>query len=386
MAQEPSTEEPVADAGRLARSVFIFPSPQQVATIERYAADSPTPLAVVLPSRGDDRGGPVEFFGEDEFVAWSSGRSGDRWLCCGELAVYFVAKHRDIAGELSFNPICLDMLTKLRMGEELGKAGLSVLPKQRLSTLLENGRLEFPLIVKPNFGFASALVKRIRDRAALDEYVLNCAQMWARSPIAAYQREYIGLDGPPGPDNIIVEPDCSHATFYSVPFHVRGGAVEGMYPGLGERYEGDELSDFQWRAFRVPDTIPESASRLLREDFAKLASYFELKDGVFEAEFLFDQRRERLYVLEFSPRITGGAIPELIQHATGVDLRDLEVALFLRRAAAVAHAQRPRSCVYLREEVEEGAANASGFKGRLLARYEKRIGARLFHDSIYAVE
>jgi biotin carboxylase len=227
------------------------------------------------------------------------------------------------------------MLTKTGAAAVFDLAGVRRAPKADAPL---DGPLpaEPPFVVKPDFGFGSQLVKVVRDEAQWRAY----ADV-ARTPSgvrARYGRAYFA-DEPGLLDRFVAEP-LLDGTFLSVPF-VWDGAAVTAFPVSGAEAASTASTDFHWERFEAPARIDPAAFAALESDLARLAGPCELRPGVFEAELLLLAGGE-LCFLEFSPRPTGGVVPELVWHAYGVDIDELAVRCFLGERPAVARdAARP---------------------------------------------
>lgn len=360
--------------------VFVFPSRTQLEVIAREAERFAGSVVALVPDPAEDCG-RVRVIGEAAVTGGAVDLSRARWSCCGELGVYFVSANRRRAGRLSFGPVCLDMLTKLDMLRAFCLAGVHPTPKQPLRDALHAGTLSFPCVVKPNFGFASALVKRVSSMDELRAYTRAYAEARASSLARAYGARYLAHRPQEELDEILVEPDLSAGTFLSVPFHVAAGELRGVYPVAGERVRAGAGSDYEWEGFAYPAGLGDGELRAVRETLEGIARYCALETGVFEAELLLDRETGVVRVLEFSPRITGGSLPELIRAACGTDLHRLAVAAALGAAYEPAETHR-RPCRLVRTPAGQGGG---GEAGEVVARFEKRSGGALFHDTIHAM-
>ncbi|MEV6823580.1 ATP-grasp domain-containing protein [Amycolatopsis sp. NPDC051102] len=326
--REVSTEEgPVPDEA--AETLIVFPNRAQLATVAEAAAASGVPLTVVLP----DGSAPSEVAGvrvltAAEVAARPAPPPGARVMCCHESGVYWVAEHRAAVGTPNFAEVCLEMLVKTKLAAVLGELGVTVVAKHKLDLVDDRAALPYPAVVKPDFGFASMLVKRVADAGGLAEYERSYRQLRERSLLAEYDRFLAGYPDA-DPSGIVLEPDLSGDTlFLTVPFLVRAGELAGFFPVRGLAQRRDELTDFHWCAFGTGGVPPEAEAALDR-DLRLIAKGLRLTGGVYEIEALWEERTATLHVLEFSPRVTGGLIPELVRRSTGVDVELLGLLYFL---------------------------------------------------------
>jgi ATP-grasp domain len=248
-------------------------------------------------------------------------------LCLNELALYFATRERLSPDRCGFAPECLAALTKIPMGRLLSAAGLPVPPRRRFR-LSAPPAVDPPFVVKPNFGFASQLVCRIDTTDQWEKYVALAADEDAWPLRARYASEFFERE-PDILDHFIIEPDLSDGMFFSIPF-VFDGETTVSFPVQGWHASGGPATSFAWRAFRAPASIPNEAANDTEHQLTRLAAAVALRPGVYEVELLWRSGVGALY-LEFSPRPTGGLVPDLVRHSYGVDLNELAVLAFLGR-------------------------------------------------------
>ncbi|MGW4057588.1 ATP-grasp domain-containing protein [Amycolatopsis sp. NPDC004747] len=380
----PKPEEgPVPDEPT--ETLIVFPNRAQLATVAEAAAVSGVPLTVVLP----DGAPPPEVTGVRVLTAAAvAGRPapppGARLMCCHESGVYWVAEHRAAVGTPNFAEVCLEMLVKTKLAAVLGELGVTVVAKHKLDLVEDRAALPYPAVVKPDFGFASMLVKRVADAAGLAEYERSFRRLRERSLLAGYDRF---IDGYPDadPHGIVLEPDLSGATlFLTVPFLVRAGELAGFFPVRGLAQRRDELTDFHWCAFGTGGVPPEAQAALDR-DLRLLAKGLGLNGGVYEIEALWEAGTATLHVLEFSPRVTGGLIPELVRRSTGVDVELLGLLYFLGAEPGPGVAVSPdRDEPHVLALLGEGDEPPEQVRGVApVVSRPRRLGGTEFRDVIY---
>jgi thymidylate kinase len=367
-----------------AEHLIVFPNPAQLAAASRAALDTGTPLTAVLaPGVAIPAEAPagVTLLSAEQVAARTQAPAGARVMCGHESGVYWVAEHRRSVGQPNFAETCLRMLVKTRLAAELVNAGVTVAPKWPLPQVADPLTLPYPLVAKPNFGFASMLVKRIPDAAALSAYRRDYDRLRQRSLLTEYD-DFADRCTDADPAEVIVEPDLTASTiFLTVPFLVHGGTIAGIFPIRGEGQRHDDLTDFHWNAFRYGE-VPDGAVTALHRDLPRLVDAFALTGGVYEVEALYDETADVLYVLEFSPRVTGGFIPELVRRSTGVDLDFLGILYFLG-AGPVEPPPIPSEphLLILRPVDEEPPAVVADL--RRVATRRRRLGGADYVDEIY---
>ena len=355
----------------------MLPNDDQLDAAARVSEERGVPLTAVVDEATAGHHGRVALTTADALARRERAPHGARAMCCHERGVYWVAWHRQAVGALNFDERCLRMLTKADASRELAAAGVTVLPKRRLRP---GGEVppagEFPLVAKPNFGFASILVKRVPDPQALERYLQDFDRLRAQSMLEVYAdfaREHIG----PAAYDVVCEPDLSEqdSFFLTVPFLVQDGELRRLFPILGLDTRADRLTDFSWSRFHTGPTPPGAHEALARE-LELLVAGFGLSGGVYEIEALY--AGGRAHVLEFSPRVTGGLIPELVRLATGVDLHTHGLLYFLGINEPLPPAGQPRRLgLRLRRSDEPPDTDAPV----LMAR-ERVLGGITFVDEV----
>lgn len=309
--------------------IFLFPSAHQAEILEKLVQLHHKDIIIVKSENHTQQSDEILIFSEHQFVEWRKNRLNDIWFCCNERAVYFASLHRQFINNLNFELICLDMLTKADMGNVLGKAGVPVLLKKSLKIFDE---VEiFPIIVKPNFGFASALVKRITSQQELEKYTREYINFRNCSLIKSYQKDYFYNYDYKLLEEIMFEPDVSEGIFLSIPFIASPDGLIASFPVVGRKKIRTSESHFVWTEFQAPDHLPSEVRERVDRILDRLCKSFACSTSVFHAEIILDPKDSTPWVLEFSPRITGGNIPRLIYYSYGIDLDTyaLELALGL---------------------------------------------------------
>ena len=285
--------------------VFLFPPDYQRLLIKEMASNVDQEVVIVERKITDHALDSKNIIRLDveQFLPWAKGRSGDFWHCCHEAAVYFVARHRSIAGELSFDERCLDIVTKLKMHSFLDSLEIPVIKRIDLS----KGELptSFPVVVKPNFGFASTLVKRIASMNELRDYAEDYPKIKQDTLVGGYPEHLIPEMSAEEKDQLLIEPDLSSYRFFSIPFYVKKGELLAWFPVEGVQNNSDTISDFHWTGFDAPVQVSAPVTGKIERILERLASLAKTTT-VFEVEMLVDEHSGEVYVLEFSPRMVGG--------------------------------------------------------------------------------
>lgn len=354
----------------------LFPSERQLHLLEDLAPHASRDVAAVVQGLNPARArGSLRVLSTEEALVAARSDPSAAWFCCNEHAVYFAAKHRALAPVLGFRGQCLDMLTKIDMSAGLEAAGVRVIPKTILG-VQGNDCPSFPFVVKPNVGFASVLVRRIASRAELDEYCARFADNIGESLVQWYQGEYFSASAP----TVLVEPEIADGKFVSVSMCAVRGELAALFMVEGVERISNATSDYQWRKFRAPAALSPRSAGAIRQEMEKAVKAFATDHAVFEAEVLVDAVTEEPFVLEFSPRIVGGFIPELILHSFGVDLERAALAFALGIHAELAENAARRCLLINRDDT------SAGLPLTLLSAQSRTLGHRRIVDEVYALD
>jgi hypothetical protein len=359
-------------------NALVFPNASQLSAATRVACHADTSLLAVTDMELTDAY-PGLIVSPVSAAAGRTAPAGARAMCCHERGVYWVAQHRAAVGTLNFHEACLRMLTKAEMAAALSAAGVGVTRKYRLADVRDPASLPYPLIAKPNFGFASTLVKRIPNVDSLRKYQEEFAELRQRSLLTEYDGFAVGCLGADLLE-VVLEPDLSRLTrFLTIPFLVRDGKLTQYFPITGLSQHRSELTDFEWTGFHTGPV--RHAATAIEKVLSRLIPVLGLTGGVYEIEALYDDAEDRLFVLEFSPRVTGGSIPQLIQLAFGVDLDFLGMLNFLGVSVQPAQVHAARTLVLTIRRAESPVD--SELRGRpVLNRRVRWLGGSEYVDEI----
>jgi len=187
-------------------------------------------------------------------------------------------------------------------------------------------RLPFPVVCKPNFGFASGGVRVVDDAAGYQQAVrairrLNALLLRSRAM---------------GETGVVVEEFLSGPELAVDALTFNG--TTRTFSICSKRYpEGNELIDFAYWSRCSPDEHPTLASAAARA-VAALGYDF----GPSHTEVRWDDRRQRWQVLEIALRVGFvGQIGAMIQAGTTVDYNLLAAQCYLREPAAEQGLLRP---------------------------------------------
>jgi len=243
---------------------------------------------------------------------------------CSEAALYYIRSQPNYHNfRAPFSHECFDLFLKTQMAKQFTNAGIPYLPK----TIISGQPLSYPFIAKPNFGFASSFVKNIKTPADWDDYQDQVKEQYTSSIVGIFHNKYLSHIPTEVASTILTEPSRTDLNFFSVPFLVQNDAVHHIFPIsitgtlLGEKKTPRTMQ------FEFPASNKEKNEVAMLDACQKLVQHFKLDSGVYHAEFL--GNTQETYLLEFSPRLTGGALPMLVSLSINVNLLKFAISSFL---------------------------------------------------------
>jgi formate-dependent phosphoribosylglycinamide formyltransferase (GAR transformylase) len=172
----------------------------------------------------------------------------------------------------------------------------------------------YPVIVKPATGMAKVLASIVEDEAALLRYFEHVAQR--RDSLERGVKEELN-------EHFIVE-ELAQGPLYSIELaaDTRGNwaALTIIKRKTGRRNAVLEMGS------TVPSDLDDVRYDQAERYAISVAKVLGLDLGIFHVEFIMTLDGPRL--VEVNPRIAGGAIPDLVRTATGVNLFELLVRLY----------------------------------------------------------
>lgn len=314
-----------------AELAFLLPSERQARTLERCVERHAVVVTHPDVPYGERLAGDARF----TVVGHDGGTPAPaRVVCMNELAVYYASTLRD--HDPGFDAACFRTILKSEAAAALGSRGVATPRREVLGELPAKLPAEPPFVVKPDFGFASDLVRVIRDRDGWIEYRTAALDAAAFPLRRRYATELFGEDADQVLRRYVVEPFLEGWSMVSLPFAVAPEGAVAAYPVDGVEAGSSARSDFLWMTFSAPSAAPHGAQAVLTDLATRLRDGFSLAPGVYECELLLAQDGRSVRVLEFSPRPTGGLVPDLVWHALGIDIDALAVELALGRDVRLA--------------------------------------------------
>ena len=171
----------------------------------------------------------------------------------------------------------------------------------------------YPVVVKPATGLGKALTAIVEDEPALRHHFAQAAER--RDRLERGVKEELN-------DQFIVE-EIAQGPLYSIEL---AADAFGEWAGLTivKRKTGRHNAVLEMGS-TVPSDLDDTRYEEAERYAISVARALGLDLGIFHVEFIMTNDGPRL--VEVNPRIAGGAIPDLIRTATGVNLFELLVRL-----------------------------------------------------------
>lgn len=347
--------------------VYLLPNHRQTEIVRRLDPDGV--LVDVAALGADDDPAPLA-----RLLADLAGDGGVDVLCLNELAIYLLG-HCPQA-RVPFDARLLRDITKSSQSW-LFEAARVPRPDAVWFTLdVQEPPRPYPFVVKPDFGFASQLAMRVRDADDWSTFLAAAAEPTLWPLRRSYANAF--LDDPDGALRAFVaEEDLSAGQFLSVPF-LYDGSVAVAWIVDGGQVRRSAVTDFQWATFEAPTSLTPAQVATVEVELAALAGAAGCRPGVYEAELIHLGTGSRY--LEFSPRPTGGTVPDLVRHAYGVDIDELAVGAFLGEVPEALGTTSPHVYRALRGGWDGGAEDG----WRLVSRAGRDSAGRRLVDEIWA--
>lgn len=240
-------------------------------------------------------------------------------MCCNEEALYYFYKFLNFQKNSKISNSCLELYDKYKSNRIFKQRQINYIDKSKTP-------IKYPFIAKPNFGFASIGVKKINNSKELNEYLNDFNSYISNSEIGKLKKIYFeDLQVYP-----IYEAEIDYGYFFSVPFIFDKENDEiTIFPVQGCEKISTINSNFYWKKFiydeaSINNTIYNSIKLCMHD----IANKFELNTSVNMAEVIYDIHTDQVKVVEFSPRVPGGRLSQLIYYGSGVNLNELSIKLF----------------------------------------------------------
>lgn len=179
----------------------------------------------------------------------------------------------------------------------------------------------FPLFIKPAKSVMSILACRIDDRHAFDEYLAH-----ARPHLGTFVRPFNALwheYGPGGQDaSLFVGEELLRGHQVTVEGFRSGGdtCITGivdsvMFPGT-----------MSFRSFEHPSRLPPLVLQRMAEATRTVIAALELDDLCFNVEFFYEEKRDRVALIEVNPRMSY-QFADLFEKVDGTNTFDMQLAI-----------------------------------------------------------
>lgn len=301
------------------RELFVFPNE----IIIRYLVGKKSDKIIDIVLNGTSNVKNTEtiaFYSKDTFYI----KPDEQYnvFPCNEEALYWISNLNVENFNFSFSNILLKLLSKESFKKYLMGSAIRTGYMEEYNSAEIESPIIYPIIAKPSFGFGSIGVKRLFCTEDLFWYKKFFPTLLNLPQYAEFKNEYF-----PNYQNLIVYEKDLKGNFYTVPFVVESNRLIKLFPIRGIKCEKNFYTDFFLSQFAI------GVQYFSGDDFnkvesliEKLISIFSLQSGIFTAEIIVS---DFAYLIEFSPRLPGGKLQELIFKSMKIDLNHLFVSLCL---------------------------------------------------------
>lgn len=294
------------------KSIIIFPDKEQLEIIKKQYGNKSRDILIVERNNMIDN---TDLFPKEVKI---------RILCCNEEAIYWIMNHWQENMELLFDKKCFLMTQKWETYKLFEENNIPTVYKTKDLKKIR----KFPIVAKPNIGFGSIGVSKIENEEELNDYIRKFETEINKTIIKEYVDHFF-----PQESNFPIFEECiENGQFFSIPFVLDKNYNIHIYPVIGMRKEITSNSNYSWRTFSYEKNFMNNE---LYEEIKKVIKEISKKwihtPSVNMVEMIYDKNKKRLNVLEFSPRLVGGRIAKMIQHALGVNLKKCAIDLFIKQ-------------------------------------------------------
>lgn len=186
--------------------------------------------------------------------------------------------------------------------------------------------LKVPYWIKPVRGTFSVLARRVEHPDALGRLLAFSLleRRVGRNLVHPFQRLLEGVEAPdPRADLFIAERELRGRLVT-----VEGFAAAGAFTSLGVTDSTFHPGTAEFLRFDYPSSLPGTVQRRMVRAAERVAAALRLQRTVFNAEFFWDEREDRVDLLEINPRMAY-QFADLHEKVDGWNTYDLQVALAL---------------------------------------------------------
>lgn len=179
----------------------------------------------------------------------------------------------------------------------------------------------YPAILKPTTGVGKVLTTIVHNASQVTEHFANARHSY--EGLRAGVKEEIALE--------FVLEEFAHGPLYSIEFGV--SAHQERIPFAILKRKVGKHNPVLELGSTVPSDLTDAQYDAVTDYCASIVKALGLNLGMFHIEFIYTADGPRL--VEVNPRIAGGAIPDLIQTATGHDLFEFLIRIYNGERLAV---------------------------------------------------
>lgn len=290
--------------------LFIFPTHKQI----EYICSKDLPYNIYIVSRERVEKKDVTVISENTVKDLNEDIDV---LCCHEESLYWAYAFGKMGWKYQFLPHVLNILTKDKFKDYISRYNILNTRYSKEFSNINN----YPIVAKPIIGFGSIGVKMIDSKSMYAQLLERKNEILTR--VEPYRDKYFR-----NIDNYYIYEEYIAGEFYRTPFVVYDKVIKYIFPIRGKSKTERNNSDFHWTDFEYGDKERIIAPELKKKLY-DLLDAFGLVSGVYVAEFIISEEN-KIYLLEFSPRQTSERIIKLIKLASGVDLEQMAIDIFLK--------------------------------------------------------
>lgn len=370
-------------------AIFLLPWGSQIDDLVTAISEAGGRFVVVYDEFCDIttyRGHPnIDWLWHEDFLADPGRYNGVRCLPVTEAGIYLLNASGALAhARLSMSKAALFCITKLEQSAFLSAAGVLQIDKSIVASPdgVNLPTIGYPLIVKPNFGFASMFTKSVRTSEELIEHIEFYQTEVQNTQLHHFSSLYFeSLKRSRQLDVMIAEEAYLDWDFYSVGYVVRDGAVYSVFPCRGLRKTTGKYSSFAWRAFASIVEQTPGPAKILAEVGRKLVPALSLLDGVFSIEILISTKVDDYRVLELECRPMGSWMNRLIDYSFGVNLDRVFIDCFLGLDPTIDTSRRQAGLITRNSDANPVCERLTKFTPVAIDRRES--GGAMLTDCLY---
>lgn len=198
--------------------------------------------------------------------------------------------------------------------------------------------IAYPVFVKPVKAAFSVLAREVRESAALAELLkFGAWETWLmRRLVEPFERIARARLPEAGSAHRMLHEQPVHARQYTLDGYAFDGAVQALGVVASIMYPGTQA----FMRFDYPCAIPEAGRARALDAARRFLTAVGFSHGLFNMEFFYDAKQDRLTAIEFNPRMAA-QFSDLYLRVDGIDLHRIALELAWGRDPAQLPRTRP---------------------------------------------